>query len=99
MFCHSIFSNTSRAAIVDCIDCLFQLLITKAIEEQICLVGILCCFSKCMFLKAGMWFDLVGRESFHWHWLFTASMSTFELIPSAPFTISGEKCQQMKEFI
>ncbi|RLW06401.1 hypothetical protein DV515_00004591 [Chloebia gouldiae] len=36
----SIFSKRSRAAIADCIDSLFQLLTTKAIEEQICFVDL-----------------------------------------------------------
>lgn len=98
MFCGSIFSKRSRTGIADCIDSSFQLLITKTTEEQICFVGILCCFSKCAFLKPGIWFELIGRESFHWHWLFTVSTSTFELIPHAPFTMSGEKCAHLEEF-
>lgn len=45
-----------------------------------------------------MWFELTDRESFHWQWLYTASMSTFELIPSAPLKISEEKCAHLEEF-
>jgi len=49
-------------------------------------------------LKAtGVWFEFTGRESFHQHWLFTASISTSELIPSTRFTVNAEKCALLEE--
>lgn len=50
-----------------------------------------------LFKATGMWVEFTGRESFRQHWVFTASMSTSELIPSAPFIVKGEKCAHLEE--
>lgn len=42
-----------------------------------------------------VWFEFTGRELFHQRWVFTAS--TCDLIPSAPFIDSGEKCAFLEE--